>query len=349
MSETKFKLFRRSNGIYYLIVEEDHKRRYRSTGCTRKRGALKALTQYKKLFSAKAPSELLSSFNQKFKAYAEVNFSKRTSEIYDFDLSKFLSVVGDMPLSKVTPQHCDVYKITRLKTINPQTKEPLKPVTVNIELRTLRAAFNTAIRWELIESNPFHGQKFVPVPQKAPTYFTKAEFQTLIATIKENWLREIVVFATLTGMRRGEIVNLRWQDVDLQRRIINVQSSLTFKTKQGRRRTIPLSETAFYLLSAKHSKSADELVFTLNGKKIFDEWLTHAFKNAVYEAKLRKDELHFHSLRHTFASWLVQDGVSLFEVQKLLGHSSSRVTEIYSHLQPEQMHSTVNRIDLQLN
>jgi site-specific recombinase XerD len=61
------------------------------------------------------------------------------------------------------------------------------------------------------------------------------------------------------------------------------------------------------------------------------------------------ERLHFHSLRHTFASWLVQDEVSLDEVQKLLGHSSIKVTDVYNHLQTEQLHSTVNRIEISLN
>jgi site-specific recombinase XerD len=71
--------------------------------------------------------------------------------------------------------------------------------------------------------------------------------------------------------------------------------------------------------------------------------------DTVKEAKLENHRLHLHSLRHTFASWLVQDGVSLYEVQKLLGHSSIAVTEIYSHLQPEQLHETVNRLKVSLN
>ena len=78
------------------------------------------------------------------------------------------------------------------------------------------------------------------------------------------------------------------------------------------------------------------------------DFISKTFKKCVLDAEL-DERLHFHSLRHTFASWLVQEGVSLYEVQKLLGHPSSSVTQIYSHLQPEQMHSTVNRIDLPLN
>lgn len=158
-----------------------------------------------------------------------------------------------------------------------------------------------------------------------------------------------VVFAVLTGMRRGEITNLRWQDVELSRKLIAIQSSPTFKTKQGKRRTIPLNETALYILNARHGKDTSEYVFTLNGKKIYDEWITHKFKYYVYEARLKDDRLHFHSLRHTFASWLVQDGVSIYAVKELLGHSDVKTTQVYSHLQPEQLHSTVNKIQIALN
>jgi integrase len=246
----------------------------------------------------------------------------------------------------MSPQHFDVYKTKRLTAHKHGSKQTIAPVTVNIELGALRPCLNTAFRWKLIPSSPFAGQKLVSVPDQAPVFLSRNDFQRLLAMVAEEWLREIVVFALFTGLRRGELLNLRWNEVDLQRRVIYFQSNPTFPTKQGRKRVIPLNNTAFYLLQSKHGKDTLGYVFTLNGKQVVDGRHTHAFKKAVRAAKLENGRLHFHSLRHTFASWLVQDGASLYEVQKLLGHSSSSVTEIYSHLQPEQMHSTVNRIDL---
>ncbi len=176
-----------------------------------------------------------------------------------------------------------------------------------------------------IESNPFSNVQLVHTPELPPAFFTKEDFQKLILIIKENWLKEIVIFAVLTGMRRGEIINLRWQDVDLQRKLIQVKSNPTFKTKQGKRRTLPLSDV-----------------------KVKEGFVTHKFKEYVSVAGLN-DKLHFHSLRHTFASWLVQDGVSIYEVQKLLGHSSVKVTEVYSHLAASELHNAVNKISIPLN
>jgi integrase len=262
-------------------------------------------------------------------------------KIYRSALRKLLHFVGDSPLSAISPRHADLFKVERLKEAS--------AVTTNIDLRTLRAAFNAALRWELIDHNPFARIQQVKPPEGSPSFFTKTDFEKLINLVKENWLKEIIVLAVLTGMRRGEIVNLRWKDVDLARKVVHIRSSSSFRTKLGKQRMIPLSDVAAELLEARHARSTKEFVFTLNGRRIREGWVSHKFKYYVYEARFPDDRLHFHSLRHTFASWLVQDGVSLYEVQKLLGHSSIAVTQVYSHLQPEQLHDTVNRLKIGLN
>ena len=144
-------------------------------------------------------------------------------------------------------------------------------------------------------------------------------------------------------------MNLKWADVDFERNLIIVRSSPTFKTKGGRVRGVPLKATAISLLEEGKRQDLNCYCFTLNGKEISQTWLTHKFKKAVYDARLEDDRLHFHSLHHTFASSLVQDGASLYEVQELMGYSSGRIMEVYSHLQPETLHATVNRIRLILN
>ncbi len=113
-------------------------------------------------------------------------------------------------------------------------------------------------------------------------------------------------------------------------------------------RLVPLNEAALAVVRSGQGLSPSDLVFTKNDEPINEEWLTHAFKKAVIRANLPAG-LHFHSLRHTFATWLVQRGATLYEVQTLLGHSSSQMMEVYSHLQPGHLHSTVNRLDVTLN
>jgi integrase len=347
---------RSTSGYYYIWFKDQRgKRKKVSTRCKRKGGALRFLQHFREEEHErlqKAKHVLLSTFIQEYLHYARANLARRTLNIHKYALNRLVALIGDMPIMSVTPRHFDLYKTYRSNmTSGSRSKTPqsVEPVTVNIDLRALRAAFSTAVRWQLMPKNPFAGLKHVFVPQQSPVFCTKDDVQRLLATISETWLKEIIVFAILTGMRRGEIVNLRWKDINLQKRTILVETNPTFTTKQGKKRIIPLNDTAFYLLQGRYGKENSEYVFTLNGMKIFDQWITHAFKKAVRAAKLEDDRIHFHSLRHTFASWLVQDGVSLYEVQLLLGHSSSRVTEVYSHLQPEMRHDTVNRIHVNLN
>jgi len=234
----------------------------------------------------------------------------------------------------------DLFKTDRLKT--------LSPTTLNIELRTLRAAFYTAVRWKIITDNPFKGVPLVRVPERQPTYFSKEEFQRFIEVISEKWFRDLVIVAVYTGLRRGELLNLRLKDIDFQRKLIHIQSDANFRTKYGKRRIVPLSDGAWRILWPRFENATSDFVFTRNGKRILESNATHKLKAYVRKAGLDQN-LHFHSLRHTFASWLVQDGVSLYEVQKLLGHSNIAVTQVYSHLQPEGLHATVNRIVVPLN
>ena len=153
--------------------------------------------------------------------------------------------------------------------------------------------------------------KLVKKPERLPPFFSQSSLQKLLFTIKEEWLKELITLAVLTGLRRGEILNLKWDDVDFSRNLIIVRSSPTFKTKGGKIRRVPLNSMAISLLEERKKQDPISYCFTLNGQAISPTWLTHKFKKAIYDARLEDKRLHFHSLRHTFASWLVQDGASL--------------------------------------
>jgi integrase len=124
----------------------------------------------------------------------------------------------------------------------------------------------------------------------------------------------------MTGMRRGEIINLRWNDVNLKTRTVVVQSSTRYRTKFGKRRLIPINDVVYQILQSRWGKVPSEYVFTLNGRQIRWRLVSHKLKKYLVKLNSPK-KLNIHSLRHSFASWLVQSGVSIYEVQKLLGHS----------------------------
>ena len=87
--------------------------------------------------------------------------------------------------------------------------------------------------------------------------------------MKEIWLKEIIVFVALSGMRREEITNLRWGDIDFQKKVILIQSTPTFRTKQGKLRFVPMNDLIYQLLTSKQATSPTDYVFTLNEKKVW--------------------------------------------------------------------------------
>jgi site-specific recombinase XerD len=105
-----------------------------------------------------------------------------------------------------------------------------------------------------------------------------------------------------------------------------------------------MSDDVYELLSGlKEPPTKSQVVFARHGGKMKQSYVEHKFKQHIRAAGLR-DELKFHSLRHTFATWLVQSGASIYEIQKLLGHSDIKTTQIYAHLAASELHSAVNRI-----
>jgi integrase len=337
-------LSKSKHGIWYLWYRNDKGKKAKvSTRCTHKPGALKFLQNFKQdeyTRKQKAKHKLCTEFFSEFLVYADANFSKSTVSIYRYTLKQFFEIVGDKFLYDYTPRDFDFFKTVRQKHI--------KAVTVNIELRTLKAFFNVAVRWQLLEKSPFN-ISMVPVPDSSPVYLTREDLEKLLAVVKEAWLKEIIVFAVSTGLRRGELLNLKWSSVDMERKLISIESSPSFKTKSGRKRIVPLNVAAFLILKSRQGKDISEYVFTLNGKRIFPEWITHLFKRYAKKANLSNPDIHFHSLRHTFASWLCQDGVSIYLIKDLMGHANTKTTEIYSHLQTNQLHNEVNKINIKLN
>jgi len=333
-------LFRRSNGIYYICYEDEGKRRWKSTNQSHKADALRELFQFEKLRQEYKTRTLLESFIKDFLAHTEVTWSQKTLEIYKRALHRFHHLVGNKLLTSITPKEVDLYRAARAKEV--------APVSVNIDLRALRAAFSTAVRWKLITENPFKKVPLLRVPEQLPVYFSKVEFEKFISVVKEPWFKDLVIVAVSTGLRRGELLNLKWQDVDLGRRLLHIHSTDSFKTKAGKRRAVPMNEAVSLILSQRAQANQTEYVFTLNGRRVLEDLATKKFKDYVREAGINP-RLHFHSLRHTFATWLVQSSVSIYEVQKLLGHSNISVTQVYSHLASDELHDAVNKIFVSTN
>jgi site-specific recombinase XerD len=253
----------------------------------------------------------------------------------------FKQICGDRDLHSYTIKDVEHFKLKRMETCS--------PVTVNIAFRALRSVFNHAIKMQLIDENPFQKSSQIKVPERLPVFMSKTEFIKLLFVVKEPELKDLYLFAVMTGLRLGEILNLQWNSIDMERRLIMLLNSAHFSTKSGKCHAIPMNDAVYEILSRRFLiRIASDYVFHRKGRQLQESYVSHKFKKYIRQLGLN-EKLHFRSLRHTFASWLVQDGVSLYEVQKLLGHSNISVTQFYGHLQPERLHSTVNRISIALN
>ena len=146
-------------------------------------------------------------------------------------------------------------------------------------------------------------------------------------------------------MRLNEIMNMKWNWIDFAQSIITIKNSQEFNTKNKRDRIIPIHQKVKSILQTRFpiiKQQQNSFVFYRKiGIKLNGEFISKQFKSAVRAAKLN-EESHFHSLRHSFASALVQRGVSLYEVKELLNHENIKTIQIYSHLQMENLSQAVN-------
>jgi len=180
--------------------------------------------------------------------------------------------------------------------------------------------------------------RFLRQPEPREKVMTEQEEERLLETSSEH-VKPVILMALQTGMRKSEIVHLRWNQVDLENREVEV-----IKTKSGKKRIIPISRELYDVLTElSGSNKGSEFVFQYadpkTGTKRHLRYFRRAFENACRRAGIKG--ITFHDLRHTFASRLVRKGVDLITVKDLLGHSSVKTTERYSHSNREQKQRAV--------
>ncbi len=139
-----------------------------------------------------------------------------------------------------------------------------------------------------------------------------------------------------------ELLKLEWNQINIVERLLYV-NNLVYMTKTKKIRTLPLNNVAIEVLKKRQQNRNAEIIFTYNENPIKPNLLTQKFRKFVRKTNLNQ-RLKFHSLRHTFASWLVQKGVTIYDVSKLLGHSTIKSTEIYSHLRVDELRSAVDKL-----
>jgi integrase len=276
--------------------------------------------------------------------YLEYSKANKARSSYDRDFSIIKLHVkpawGDLDLSKITARTIEEYKVRRL--------EKVTAATFNREFNTIKNMFRKATEWGHLQANPTQAVKWIKIGQTGFRFLSHEEISLLLKACADIGNRQffgIVLLAVNTGMRKGEILRLRWKEVDLKRRQVRVVSSEDGNTKNYKTRTIPMNRAVEEFLR-KHPRRLDSpYVFQGPSGEPYTKTNYH-FTKAVKRAGIPHARVH--DLRHTFASHLVMKGIDLRTVQELLGHGDMRMTLKYAHLAPDHVRKAVEVLDCPL-
>ena len=341
------KLYQRENGIWYLDYTLNGKRIRKS---------LK--TNLKEVAKAKEAELRLEIDRQNLKLDPEVilireyfdiyrrsakqrlspNSFKRYCAVFD-NFVEYSKQKGQKQLSEIKTKHVEDYILSR------KEKDKVAAKTANVELTALSGAYEHAIRLNYLRDNPAKGiKRFPKKARKAPKFFTKEELNLILEKEKKPIYRAVWEFLANTGLRKGELEHLEWDDIDFDNREIRVRPKADWETKTKDSRNVPMNERAFEILVNLRKRTKKEKTVFVNsiGNPFKPDDLYSKFKPLLKGLGI---DGNVHTLRHTFASHLVMAGVDLATVGQLLGHKDISTTMIYAHLAPEHVKKAVDKLD----
>ncbi|MDR3625560.1 MAG: site-specific integrase [Ignavibacteriaceae bacterium] len=326
------------NKIYHLFYKDEQGKSLSvSTKCCTKAEAKKFIIEF--FNKPKDNGDTIqpisySKYKDFYKEYASARFSNSYKIFVKIAFDQFEKVIDpQIELSKIS---CiDVERFIALKS------KAVKERVINGYLITLQAAFERAIDFKMLNKNIFKTVKKLKPPKNPPLFFTKEEFEKLLSFEDDIKLQLIYRFGAYTGARMGEIRFLKWNSINFEKELITIQNHEEFTTKSKVSRDIPLHRSLKEDLLKMKGESGEYIFLYKIRYQYTKEFLSRNLKAAVIRAKLN-EKYHFHTLRHTFASWLVQKGVSIYEVSKLLGHADIKTTEIYAHLKENNLRDSVD-------
>ena len=289
---------------------------------------------------------------------------------------RLIPKLGMLPLEKLRPVHLqkfmrEVAEEGRLDRKN----GPLSHDSIRYHYRVLHKALEDAVKMQLLPYNPADAVTLPKPPQELEAEDTKEEVQVLTAEEVETMLKaakntpyyHLLFVAVRTGLRRGELLGLRWQDIDLKARKLSVKRALAYTPQKGKffklpknkksRRTIDISREVIEALKDLKKNQAEAKLFygphykdqglvfcQSDGEPMHPDTLSSWFPEFLERIGLPR--LNFHCLRHTHASLLLQAGVDIKVISERLGHSSIRITyDIYSHLMPGMQKNAVDKLE----
>jgi integrase len=233
---------------------------------------------------------------------------------------------GPIQLSLIRKRDVQSYLTSRLAKVSVETARK--------EFFVLSHMLSVAVDWELIPANVAQSVELPKAPAGRIRYLQPTELRAVLQACPE-WLQPIAGLLAFTGMRRSEVLGLRWLDIDRKGERI-----LLPQTKNGDSRTVWLNTLACDVLDSLKAGAPTDQVFSSD---ISPENVSLAFLRACRKIKIA--DFRLHDLRHTAASWLRMSGADLQDVADLLGHRDLRMTRRYAHLSPAHLSTAVKRLD----
>ena len=286
------------------------------------------------------PSNIKYQFKDVWDIYIKSqSYCFKTEESKINSAKHFLPVFQNMPLDSITVDKIENYRLNRKLEITSLEKNSGKREaeisfrSVNIEIAAISHFFNYCIKKGYIDKNPCAGIKKLNELSRLKT-LSDEDIEKLINGATNKLTKDLISFLIYTGCRKGEALNLKWDDVDLKNGVIAIKAT---KTRYDRR--IPISAPLEAVLTGIERNQDCPYVFNRNGVKLTD--FKRSFHTACRNAGLK--DLHIHDLRHVFASALTMNDVSLYKTGILLGHRTPNMTQRYAHLKPSELKKEIEK------
>ncbi|MCL6560780.1 MAG: site-specific integrase [Firmicutes bacterium] len=306
--------------------------------------------------------------------YKKMKIRLTTFESYEMNIRDHIKpAIGNIPLRQLQTSDLQRFYASLLKDGRHDGKGALSVRTVRYIHTILKAALEQAVMEQLLYRNVAKAVELPEEKKKEVVPFTREEIIKFVNHIKDDRLFAAYYLDIKTGLRRGELLGLTWQDIDFENGRLQVRRELVQVKKEGERikrplefqepktekskRTVPLTKDVIKVLKAHKARQAQEKLFhgqhyqnndlvfcTEDGKPIWPRNFHRRYTKLLKKAGLPHKK--FHALRHTFASLLLEEGEDLKNVQELLGHASIVVTgDIYTHVLERVKKKAVDKLD----
>lgn len=329
-----FALVKHSGRVYWIDYLIEGKRRRERIGPNKEA----AEHRLREVLSARAegrhikkPRELKSTFNDLAKRYHEWARVNNKSYVVNkrYYINKVTKFFGTRRLVEINPWLVERWKGERSKETG--------FTEVDRELATLKHMFTKAIEWRMTDENPARTVKQFRKTKKRDRFLTQEEISRLFECLPEHQ-RPLIQFALLTGLRRANLLNLKWSQVDLMHGLLTIPSE---EAKGGRDLKLPLAPEAVELLRNHSRHSESEFIFCkANGEPY--KYIYGGFREALKRAGI--EDCTIHTLRHTVGSHLVMAGGDIATVKELLGHRNIQTTLRYAHLAQDHKRKAIARL-----